>query len=139
MRTEDHKADRLRAIPGLERMSDRDLRKLDAVADECLVPRGEVLTREGLPGKQAFLIIEGEAEVTVRGSVAATVGPGEVIGEMALLENAPRAATVTALTPMRLLVFAPREFSEMTSSHDPVLSVIVRQLSERLRRVQGSR
>ncbi len=135
----DHKADRLRAIPGLERMSDRDLRKLDAVADECSVPEGEVLTREGLPGRQAFLIIDGEAEVTVRGSVAATVGPGEVIGEMALLENAPRVATVTALTPMRLLAFAPREFREITGSHDPVLSVIVRQLSERLRRVQGSR
>jgi CRP-like cAMP-binding protein len=71
---------------------------------------GRVLTTEGATGREVFIVISGVAEVTIAGCHVATIGPGEVIGEMALLDLQPRTATVTALEAMRVLVADPRSF-----------------------------
>jgi len=67
------------------------------------IPAGHRLTREGVVGREAFVVLDGEADVFVDGELIATVGPGDVVGEVAI-DAGPRSATVRARTAMRVLV-----------------------------------
>ena len=82
-----------------------------SVAEEIEVPAGRVLIRQGDRGKEAFVIHEGRAKAAIRGKGSAKLQPGDCFGEMALLHSAPRSATVTAETDMRLLVIGSRNSS----------------------------
>jgi CRP-like cAMP-binding protein len=127
----------LRRVPGLAGYADRQLAQLAPMVDEADVAPGTILVREGKPGRQTFLIVEGQADVTLRGQYLERVGPGDFVGEMALLDNSPRAATVTAATPMRLLVMDPTSFASLLSQ--PAVSRrIATDLAGRLRRVEGA-
>src|SRR5207253_7972276 len=95
----DPKVTVLREVPGLAGLPSRELLSLASLFDEARLEEGAVLTREGDTGRELFLIVDGEALVSLRGDDVATVGPGEFVGEMAMFEQAPRSATVTALTP----------------------------------------
>jgi CRP/FNR family cyclic AMP-dependent transcriptional regulator len=82
------------------------------------LPAGKVLVREGARGKEFMIIIEGEAAVTKGGETIATLGRGDLVGEMALLDengSGIRNATVTALTDIAIYVGTPAEFREMIS------------------------
>lgn len=96
---------------------------------------GEVLTREGRPGSELFVIASGSARVTLRGRELATLYPGDAFGEMALLDQGPRAATVTATTPMRTYVLGPREFSSLLTDVPQIGRKILKALAQRLREV----
>ncbi|HEV2369715.1 MAG TPA: cyclic nucleotide-binding domain-containing protein, partial [Acidimicrobiales bacterium] len=76
------KLEALGAVPALAHCHQRELETLAGAADECMLPRGHVLMWEGDPGVEAFLVLDGEAEVSTRGSVMAVVGRGQVLGEM---------------------------------------------------------
>src|SRR5687767_8737981 len=89
------------------------LRLVGSVTTGIDGPAGTVWTTEGRPGLEVFVIVEGEASVSVGGEEVAVLGPGAVFGEMAVLDRAPRAATVTALTPMRVLVMSTSEFRSL--------------------------
>jgi cAMP-dependent protein kinase regulator/CRP/FNR family cyclic AMP-dependent transcriptional regulator/cGMP-dependent protein kinase 2 len=80
------------------------------LADELEVPAGTPLTKQGEYAREFFVILDGTAEVVRDGERVATLGPGEFFGELGLLSSISRVAAVTALTPMSLLVIAPREF-----------------------------
>jgi len=111
-----------------------NLKELSAIASltfETLAMPGHELCREGEHGSECFIIVDGEAEVTMAGRSFATIGPGGVIGELALLDGRPRVATVTATTPMRLLALSRREFSS--------LLVRVPHVGRRLLTVVGAR
>lgn len=71
------------------------------------IPPGHRVTREGVPGAEAYVIVEGEADVFVDGETVGTVGPGAVVGEITALDNGFGSATVRARTPMHLLVLRP--------------------------------
>lgn len=103
----------LRALPLLAHCHDRELEVLAAVADECDLLAGHVLMWEGDRGAEAFLVLKGRAEVAVAGEVIATVGPGQTVGEMALIDDHPRTATVVARTPMRVLVVGRRHMGAL--------------------------
>jgi CRP/FNR family transcriptional regulator, cyclic AMP receptor protein len=133
----DPKVELLRRIPGLTGYRDRYLAQVATMMDELDYQPGEMLTREGMPGGQAFLIVEGEAEVTLRGEQLATVGAGEFVGEMALLDHSPRSATVTAVTPMRVLVMDPGSFWNLLGQA-PVARRVAIDLARRLRELQSS-
>lgn len=75
------------------------------LAEELTAEAGAVLTEQGAVGREAFVIQSGQAEVTVSGARVATIGPGSLVGEMAIIDRRPRSATVTALTDMELLRF----------------------------------
>ena len=96
--------DLLRAVPSLERLSERDLERIAAVLAERTVAAGSIFVEEGATGQHSFLIVEGDACVITGGVTVARVGPGEFVGELALLTDRPRCATVRAETVMRLLV-----------------------------------
>jgi CRP/FNR family transcriptional regulator, cyclic AMP receptor protein len=114
----------------------RELSRIAALADEVEEPKGKVIVRQGDPGRECFVIVEGKAKATMRGKASATLGPGSFFGEMSLLDQGPRSATVTAETDIRLLVLGSREFSALINEV-PIVSVrIMRGLAERLRNAE---
>ena len=101
----------LRSIPLFAACSDRELAVVRRTVDEVSVTEGDVLLREGRPGRESFVIVDGEAGVTRRGEFLARLGPGDFFGELSVLDHQSRTATVTALTPMRLLVIHARDLA----------------------------
>ena len=125
--------DLLRTVPGLARLPERALRDLVPLVDEVTVEPGRVLAREGTTARQAFIVVEGRGDVFADGELVATVGPGEFLGEMAMLDDQPRCATVRANSRMRLLVIGPTAFASFVE-HPGVLKEMALQLNARLRR-----
>jgi CRP-like cAMP-binding protein len=107
------KSDVLKSVPLFEHCSRRELGKIAAITEEIAVEDGEVLITEGDRGRDFFVIISGEVEVRRKGRRVATLGPGTYFGEIALLSQQPRTATVRAVTPLRLLAIADRDFVEL--------------------------
>lgn len=108
MAMRDGKIEYLRRVPGLERCPERELRGLAKVVDEHLVRAGDVLVREGTAGRQAWLVTEGLAEVSVGGRPVWVAEPGSLVGDLGLLGPVPAPATVVALEDMRVLSIEPR-------------------------------
>jgi CRP/FNR family cyclic AMP-dependent transcriptional regulator len=111
----------------------RELARIASLVDEVEAPKGKVIVRQGDPGRECFVITEGRARATIRGKGTAALGPGSFFGEMSLLDQGPRSATVTAETDMRLLVLGSREFSALVNEVPTVAVRMMRGLAERLR------
>jgi CRP-like cAMP-binding protein len=96
------------------------------------VRTGCSLITEGRPGRDVFLVVEGHARVTRDGRVIGHVGPGDFVGELALIDHGPREASVTATTPMQVVAFDAPGFAALLD--DPLVAREVRrQLVARLR------
>jgi CRP/FNR family cyclic AMP-dependent transcriptional regulator len=122
----------LRRTPMFAGLSDAALARIDAQMVEVDVAENTVLTVEGDPAREAFIVVEGRASVSVHGRPISCAFVGDIIGETALLDPGPRTATVVALTPMRLYVLDPAQFG--TLFDDPSAGLwIARQLAQRLR------
>jgi CRP/FNR family cyclic AMP-dependent transcriptional regulator len=132
----DPKLERLSQVQLFSACSKRDLSRIAALVEEIEVPAGRVLMRQGDPGREAFVIADGRAKATIRGKRSRLLGPGECFGEMALLHIAPRSATVTADSDMRLLVLGSRQFSELIESVPVVGRRVLAVLAERLREAE---
>ena len=127
-------ADRLRGIDLFRALSKRDLQRLAQWTDEVDVPEGRVLGREGDLAYEFFVIEDGVAEVRVDGTKVADLGPGEWFGEIGLLAAERRTATVTAVTPMRLVVMFGPDFRTMARSMPEIAETIQAEIRERLAR-----
>jgi CRP/FNR family cyclic AMP-dependent transcriptional regulator len=98
------------------------------------VPAGKVLTREGEPGREFFVVVDGRARATLGSRTRVDpLGPGSSFGEMSLLDQGPRSATVEAETDMRLHVLDARGFSALISEVPSVARKVLRVMAERLR------
>jgi CRP-like cAMP-binding protein len=111
----------------------RELARIASLVDEVEAAKGKVLVRQGDTGEECFVIAEGQAKATMRGRGSAALGPGSFFGEMALLDQGPRSATVTAETDMHLLVLGSRQFSALINEVPTVAVRIMQGLAERLR------
>jgi CRP-like cAMP-binding protein len=111
----------------------KELAVIGRATEETEVPAGKELTKEGATGHEFFLILDGEAAVKKNGRKVATLGPGQYFGELALLDRGPRNATVTAETPMKLLVIPQREFSAVLDEVPGMSHKLLRAMAERLR------
>lgn len=109
----DVKVEHLREVLLFEGSSDEELRRIAHMADEIAVPAGYVLVYEGDWGHEVFVVADGEARVTAGGRTLAVLGASAVIGELAVLNPAPRTATVTASTAMRFFVFDRDSFEAL--------------------------
>jgi CRP-like cAMP-binding protein len=139
-RSKDTKVTLLSEVPLFSACSRRDLGRIAALVDEIDVPEGRVLTRQGDPGRECFVIADGQATATFRGRKrAASLGPGDVVGEMSLLDQGPRSATVTAKTEMHLLVLTSRGFSALIQQFPLVARRVMAALAERLRDAEPRR
>ncbi len=129
----------LGSIPLFSACNKKELQKIARGSDELTVEPGKVLTEQGRPGHEAFVIVAGEASVEIAGNVVTHLGPGAHFGELALLDGGPRTATVTATTELTLLVISQRAFfsllDEVPGLSRKILTTmarIVRDLDQRL-------
>jgi CRP/FNR family cyclic AMP-dependent transcriptional regulator len=110
-----------------------ELRRIASLTDEIEAPKGKTLAREGDTGAEFFVVVEGTATATRRGRKVGTIGAGSFFGELALLDQGPRAATVTADTDMQLLVLTSRAFFDLVDDLPSVNRKILAGMAERLR------
>jgi CRP/FNR family transcriptional regulator, cyclic AMP receptor protein len=133
----DVKVERLRGVGLFAGCSDQQLGKIAQLADEIAVPKDYVLVYEGDYGDEVFVIAEGEAEVTNGSRKAAALGPGSVVGELAVLDSGPRSATVTASSAMRFFVFERRAFAALLEDFPIIARRMMSGMAQRLRETQG--
>ncbi len=131
------KVELLRNVALFAECTDQDLRRIAGLVDEMDVRDRTVLMRQGEPGQECFVIAEGKAKATVSGSGSAWLEPGDVVGEMSLLDQGPRSATVTAWTDMHLLVLTAGSFSALIEEFPPVGRRIMTALAGRVREAEA--
>ena len=133
----DTKADALGRCPFFADLSRGELRELAKVTEDMEVEEGKTLTREGASGSEFFVIVDGEVAVTKDGSEVRTLGEGDFFGEISLLEDRPRTATVTAKTPLRFFVLTRRNFRSLLDKQPELAEKVTGALEERLRTTEG--
>ena len=122
----------LSQVPLFSACSQDELRKLGRHTTQIPIREGDVLTKEGDLGHEFFIILEGSAKVSRRGRKVGELGVGSFFGELALLIDRPRNATVTALTPMQVIVLSKREFKDALDEAPRMMRKMVVGLAERL-------
>ena len=128
----DAKVELLKKVPLFADCSKAELRELAKSADELDLREGTVLTREGRPGREFFVLIEGTVRVTKDGKKVAELKGGDWLGEIALLTDKPRTATVTATSSVDVLVITDRRFRNVVESMPSIAIKVLGRVSERL-------
>jgi CRP-like cAMP-binding protein len=126
--------DALRRIPLLTGCTRSELARVDRLGTKIDVPAGRALTQEGDDGRECFVVLDGTASARRGAGELGLIGPGSIAGEMALLYDAPRMATVVARTRMRLLVLSTAEFKALMDVASCVKNTIDRIAAERTSR-----
>ena len=129
---EDAKVKALGSAPLFDGLSSKQLQELAKVADELQVEAGRVLTRQGQTGHEFFVLMDGEVEIERDGMSLGTRGAGDFIGEIAILEDVPRTATVTAKTPLTFFVLTAQSFRSVVDRHPDVENKVLRALARRV-------
>jgi CRP-like cAMP-binding protein len=128
----DAKIERLRTVPLFAHCSKKELAEIAHLADELDLPEGRELTHEGSLGHEFGIILEGSAEVTKGNKKLRELGAGDFFGEIALVTDHPRTATVTSTAPIRLLVLTASGFRELMRQSPEIQSKVLRALADRL-------
>jgi CRP/FNR family cyclic AMP-dependent transcriptional regulator len=123
----------LRSVPLFSACSNRELRAIAGVVKEVTHPQGTVIAREGDQGIGLFVIVDGQAEVTIGGKRMALLDRGDFFGEIALLDGGPRSATVTAHTDMKLLGLTEWVFRGLLQEHPTIAVKTLESMAGRLR------
>jgi len=126
-------AEYLANVPLFSACSKKDLALVAKKAVCVLVDARKLIVREGAAGSEFFVIIDGQCEVSRHGQPVATLGPGAFFGDLALLDRAPRNATITALTDMELLVLGQRDFHALIDEVPGFAHKLLAGLAHRLR------
>lgn len=133
MRHKDAKLELLRAVPLFANLDDGELTDVARHADEVSVAEGTVLVTQDTSGNSFYVIIEGRADVMKDGQKLAELGNGDFLGEMALLEDLPRSATVVTTAPTRVLEMHRRDFSSVLDRAPHLARKMLATLAHRLR------
>jgi CRP-like cAMP-binding protein len=128
----DAKIELLKRVPLFAGCSKSELRELAKSADELDIREGTVLTREGRMGREFFVLIDGTARVTKAGKKIADLGAGDWFGEIALITNSPRTATVTATSPGDVLVITDRRFRSVVETMPSIALKVLATVGDRL-------
>jgi CRP-like cAMP-binding protein len=110
MLRKDAKIELLKRVPLFERCSKSELRQIARLADEVNIPEGRELMREGERGQEFVVLVEGRAEVRRKGRRVRELSGGDFLGEIALVADVPRTATVKTLTAVDILLMTARDF-----------------------------
>ena len=128
----DAKVELLKKVPLFADCSKSELRELARSADELDLREGTVLTREGRPGREFFVLIDGTVKVTKNGKKVAELKGGDWLGEIALLTDKPRTATVTATSAVDVLVITDRRFRNVVETKPSIAIKVLGRVSDRL-------
>jgi CRP-like cAMP-binding protein len=126
------KLDLLRRVPLFDGLNKRELGQLGGIADELDLPAGRTLIKEGSRGREFFALVEGAVKVAQQGRRIATMHDGDFFGEIALVTEVPRTTTVTAETPVRLLVLTKRDFQRLLREQPQIQRKVLEKLALRL-------
>jgi CRP/FNR family cyclic AMP-dependent transcriptional regulator len=118
-------------------LSKKDLRTIAKASTEATFEPGRVLTDQGGAGREAFVILNGTAAVKRSNRKIATLGPGDCVGELALLDRGPRTATVVTETPVRALVLGNREFNALLDEVPGLSHKLLAALATRVRELDS--
>jgi len=132
------KRNHLQSIPLFSELTNEEIDLILDNAREQRYPRGSIVFYEGDPGDFLMVVISGKVKVVLLGEggqeiILAMLGPGNFFGEMAILESAPRSATVMTIEPSEFLCLDQQSFSALLQRHPPISIKILKHLSERLR------
>ena len=128
----DAKTELLRQVPLFASCSKKELAAISGIADEIDLKEGKELTRQGSPGREFFVLVEGTADVVKDGKKVNSLEGGDFFGEIALVHHAPRTATVTATSPVRALVVTERDFKRLLEESPEIQRKVLEALAERL-------
>ena len=122
----------LAGVPLFAGLSKKELAQIAAIADELDFRAGKELIREGGAGREFFILLEGSAEVTRGGAKLATRRAGDFFGEIALVTDRPRVATVTTLEPTVALVVTERNFRRIVKQSPTIALKVLQAVGDRL-------
>jgi CRP-like cAMP-binding protein len=131
----DDGAERLAKVELFDGFTPAELSRVAELVEEVEAEEGALLTEQGKPGTEAYIVVSGEAAFEMGGERKGSIGPGEPIGEMALIDNRPRVGTVRALTPMKLLALDANGFRKLLDEMPKANRAIMAKLSERIRKL----
>ncbi len=129
--------DHLSSINLFSSCSKRELQKIAKASNEISIEEGQQLVDQGELGREAFVILEGRAAVKRNGRKFATLGPGDTVGELSLLDKGPRTASVVAETPMRALVLTSREFTGLLDEIPGLSHKVMAALATKIRELDS--
>lgn len=127
----------LHEVPLFSSCTRSELKSIANLGTRATVREGKVLTEQGRPGREFFLVVSGTARCLINGREVARFGPGDFFGEMALLDGQPRSATVLATSPMDVLVLDRREFSTLLDESPTIARKLLQAMATRQRPVAG--
>jgi CRP-like cAMP-binding protein len=128
----DAKIDLLKGVPLFAGCSKSELQRIAGLADELDLGEGATLIREGERGREFIIVADGSVRVTRGGKKLRDLGAGDYVGEIALVADVPRTATVTATSPVRLLVVTDRAFRTVLEQMPSIATKVLQSLGERL-------
>jgi len=134
----DQRTSELAELPLFSECSPRELEHIARLTDLVTFKPGEVLMAEGKIGHECFVLKEGEAVVSMNRHRLAKLGPGEIVGEMAVALNEPRVATVTARTKVRAFVMTAPAFASILDHCPTVARNVLASVAHRLREYQAA-
>jgi CRP-like cAMP-binding protein len=128
----DSKVELIKKVPLFSKLSKKGLEDVAHLADELDLPSGKTMAEEGDRGREFFVLLEGEAEVTKGGQRINVMRDGDFFGEIALVTKMPRTASVTATKAVRVLVITERDFSALLKRSTEVSRGVAEALAERI-------
>jgi CRP/FNR family transcriptional regulator, cyclic AMP receptor protein len=126
------KVELIKKVPLFSGCSKHELEDIAHIADEIDLGEGKEMTKEGSRGREFFVLLEGDADVTKSGQSINKLSAGDFFGEIALVSDSPRTATVTATTPVRALVITDRSFRRLMDDSPEIQRKVLVELAERL-------
>jgi CRP/FNR family cyclic AMP-dependent transcriptional regulator len=126
------KVEILRRVELFRGCTNREIAEIVPITDELEIPAGAVLVKQGEPGRQFFVLLDGDVEVTRDGETLPVRGETEAYGEISLLTGLPATATVVARSDLRVLVIEPRAFRQLLERAPSIQVRLLRSVSERL-------
>lgn len=130
----DQKAEALGRVPLFSRCSRKELEFLASRTDEVNLKANHTLIKQGSPADTFYVLLEGEAAVTVDGKSRPLLRAGDFFGEIGMLDRGPATATVATATSVRAMVMSHSQFRDAIKSSDPLLSTVMAAAADRLRR-----
>ena len=125
--------DSLRRVPLFAGLNNKELDQIASVLRERRFKAGDVVTQEGSGGVGFFVVEEGEADVSVGGESKGSIGPGDYFGEIALINESPRTATLTARTDMLCYGMTPWDFRPLVESNSEIAWKLLTAMAEKMK------
>ena len=135
---QDAKLALLNGVPMFKGLSKKELLAVSRATEQLEYGAGEVLARQDSVGNEAYVVVEGSITVRRNGRKVATLGSGDVAGEMALLDDEPRSADLVAAQDSVVLYISRREFGGLLETNTKLMGKVLRSLAQRLREADRS-